>query len=60
MTLDVNGTVSAASISFGELSGNSVDTPTTNQHFTVELSASNGRPLCQIYTYDNIYKKYLV
>lgn len=60
LTIDKNNTSLSSSIFFSSLSSSSEDNNAT-QNFVIDLSATNdGTPLCQIWTHDGIYKKYLV
>ena len=57
LTVDKNNTSLSSSIFFSSLS----EDDNATQNFVIDLSAtSDGTPLCQIWTYDGIYKKYLV
>ena len=60
LTIDKNNTSLSSSAFFSILSGSAEDNNAT-QNFVVDLSAkADGTPLCQIWTRDGEYKKYLV
>lgn len=58
VTIDKNFGTTRADVFFSVLSSEDVN---STQNFVVNLStAGDNMPVCQIYTYDGIYKKYLV
>lgn len=59
LTIMKNNSALSASVALSALSSEEVN-PSTPQSFVIQLSSHLEKSVCQIYTYDGLFKKYLV